>query len=107
MLRGDDAHRPRPFPPQLLGSTAVWPIYLLTLIYGTTRAFANPAGQALLPTLVPTEDFRNAVAWNSSGWQTATIAGPALGGILYALGGTVVFGAAAAAYGLTAPCWWR
>ena len=60
---------------ELLGSTAVWPIYLLTLAYGTARAFANPAGQALLPTLVPPVDFRNAVAWNSSGWQTATIAG--------------------------------
>ena len=87
---------------ELLSSTAVWPIYLLTLIYGTSRAFANPAGQALLPTLVPPVDFRNAVAWNSSGWQTATIAGPALGGILYALSGTVVFGAAAATYALTA-----
>ena len=87
---------------ELLGSTAVWPIYLLTLAYGTARAFANPAGQALLPTLVPPVDFRNAVAWNSSGWQTATIAGPALGGILYALGGMVVFGAAAATYALTA-----
>src|SRR3954452_20469536 len=34
---------------ELLGSTAIWPIYALTVIYGASRAFANPAGQALLP----------------------------------------------------------
>lgn len=86
----------------LLGSTTVWPIYLLTLVYGSARAFANPAGQALLPNLVPIAQFKNAVAWNSSAWQTATIMGPALGGILYAFGEAVVFTSAALAYGATA-----
>jgi MFS family permease len=70
---------------------AVWPIYVLTLVLGTTRAFANPASQALVPNLVPPEHFANAVAWNSTAWQTATIAGPAVGGILYALGPAIVF----------------
>ena len=86
----------------LAGSPTVWPIYLLTLAYGSARAFANPAGQALLPNLVPAAQFRDAVAFNSSAWQTATIIGPALGGILYAFGGSVVFASAACAYGLTA-----
>lgn len=71
----------------------VWPIYLLTFLVGTTRAFANPASSALVPSLVPVEHFGNAIAWNSTAWQTATIVGPALGGLLYALGATVVFGA--------------
>lgn len=85
------------------GEQRVWPIYALTLLFGTGRAFANPAGQALVPNLVPPEHFPNAVAWNSSVWQTATIAGPALGGILYALGegGEVAFGAATACFALT------
>ncbi|MFO1048274.1 MAG: MFS transporter [Geminicoccaceae bacterium] len=86
----------------LVGSPTVWPIYLLTLAYGSARAFANPAGQALLPNLVPAAQFRDAVAFNSSAWQTATIIGPALGGILYAFGGAVVFASAACTYGLTA-----
>src|SRR4051812_16828484 len=86
----------------LLRSTVVWPIFLLTFAYGSARAFANPAGQALLPNLVPVSQFRNAVAWNSSAWQTATIIGPALGGILYAFGGTVVFATSALAYAATA-----
>jgi MFS family permease len=83
------------------GATTVWPIYALILLFGTGRAFANPAGQALVPNLVPIQHFKNAVAWNSSAWQTATIAGPALGGILYAFGGTVVFAAASLCFALT------
>jgi len=71
----------------------VWPIYVLTFLVGVTRAFANPASQALVPNLVPTEHLGNAIAWNSTAWQTATIAGPALGGFLYALGAAVVFAA--------------
>ena len=40
------------------GSTAVWPIYAPGVrFYGTARAFANPAGQALLPNLVPADPF--------------------------------------------------
>ena len=48
-------------------------------------------------------EFRSAVAWASSVGQTATIIGPAAGGILYAVGGAeLVFGSAAAAFALTA-----
>jgi MFS family permease len=39
------------------GSRQVWPIYALMLLFGATRAFANPAGQALVPNLVPPEHF--------------------------------------------------
>jgi MFS family permease len=84
------------------GGRQVWPIYVLVLVFGAARAFANPAGQALVPNLVPLAHLRNAIAWNSSAWQTATIVGPAVGGILYALGGTVVFATAACCFALTA-----
>jgi MFS family permease len=84
------------------GSRQVWPIYLLVLAFGAARAFANPAGQALVPNLVPPAQLGNAVAWNSSAWQTATVVGPALGGVLYALGGAVAFAAAASCFALTA-----
>ena len=73
------------------GVRAVWPLFGLVLLLGISRAFAHPAAQALVPNLVPTEDFANAVAWNSSAWQTATIVGPALGGLLYAFGPETVF----------------
>ncbi|MBK8210990.1 MAG: MFS transporter [Rhodospirillales bacterium] len=83
------------------GEEAIWPVYALTVLFGTTRAFANPAGQALVPNLVPIEHLGNAIAWNSSAWQTATIAGPAIGGLLYAFGGTIVFAVAAVLFTVT------
>ncbi len=77
------------------GSGQVLLIYGLLLVFGISRAFANPAGQALVPNLVSPEQLGNAIAWNSTAWQTATIAGPALGGLLYYFGASVAFGAAA------------
>jgi MFS family permease len=80
----------------------MWLLYALVLLFGATRAFANPAGQALLPNLVPREEISHAIAWGSTGWQTATIIGPAIGGALYVFGEVAVFGAAAAAFLVTA-----
>ncbi|HET9036748.1 MAG TPA: MFS transporter [Myxococcaceae bacterium] len=61
------------------------PIFGVLLLLGTARAFNAPAAQALMPSLLPEADFPNAVAWNSSTFQIATVVGPALGGGLYAL----------------------
>ena len=77
----------------LAGGQAVWPIYLVIVAFGSTRAFYAPAMQALTPTLVPREEFPHAVALNSTLFQTASISGPAVGGALYLLGPSVVFGA--------------
>lgn len=70
----------------LRGLTSVTPIFAAILLLGIARAFYGPATGALVANLVPTEDFANAVAWNSSAWQTATIVGPVAGGLLYGLG---------------------
>jgi MFS family permease len=67
--------------------TALWPVYTVLVLVGTTRAFLNPASQALLPNIVPPEHFANAVAWGSLAWQVGLIAGPAVGGILLDLVG--------------------
>jgi MFS family permease len=69
------------------GRGGILPIYGILALFGVARAFGGPAGQALAPSLVPIEDFPNAVAWQSSFWQVATIVGPSLGGILYGVGG--------------------
>ena len=60
-------------------------IYGVLVLLGAVRSFNWPASRAILPQLVPEEHFANAVAWNSSVFQIATIAGPAIGGIIYAL----------------------
>ncbi len=77
---------------------ALWPVYALLVVFGAARAFANPASQALLPNLVPPEHLASAIAWNATSWQTATIAGPAVGGLLYYLGPGAAFGTAALAF---------
>jgi MFS family permease len=80
--------------------TSAYPIYAVMLLNGTVRAFNGPASQAFLPLLVPREVFPNAVAWNSSVFQSATIAGPMLGGVLYGVTGSpvLVYLSAAIAY---------
>ena len=60
------------------------PIFAILFLVGTIRTFSMPSSRALLPQLVPEEHFQNAVAWNSSMFQFATILGPAIGGLLYA-----------------------
>ena len=44
----------------------VWPVYVVIFVLGIARSFANPAGQALVMTLVPDEEFASAAAWNST-----------------------------------------
>jgi MFS family permease len=62
----------------------VAPIFAILFIVGCVRSFSMPASRALLPQLVPEEQFQSAVAWNSGIFQGATILGPALGGLMYA-----------------------
>lgn len=63
----------------------VWPIFVLLFLIGSGRAFSGPASSALIPHLVPTEHFVNAVTWGATIFQIANIVGPALGGILFTL----------------------
>lgn len=74
------------------GLTEVWPIFALLAIFGVARAFMGPAMQSLLPNLVPPSDLGNAIAWNSSSWQIATITGPVAGGLLYGLSAYAAYG---------------
>src|SRR5579872_1701611 len=59
-------------------------IYVVLVLIGIVRSFNSTASRAILPQLVPTEHFPNAVAWNASIFQAATILGPSFGGIVYA-----------------------
>src|SRR5271169_340781 len=66
------------------GAHSVGPIYAVLILLGVVRSFNGTASRSILPQLVPEEHFANAVAWNATTFQTATILGPSLGGILYA-----------------------
>jgi MFS family permease len=73
----------RPF---VLGAGRVWPIYAVIFASGIARSFLQPARTALSAELVPRASYSSAVAWRSSTWQFAAVAGPALGGVLYGFG---------------------
>ena len=64
----------------------VWPFYCVMVLFGAARGFSGPSGGSLLPFLVSAEVLPRAIAWSSSSFQVAVIAGPAIGGFLYALG---------------------
>jgi MFS family permease len=70
------------------------PIFAIIAVFGVARAFFGPASAALLTGVVPPHLFANAVAWNSSAWQMASIVGPAAGGLLYGVSPLVAYGAA-------------
>jgi MFS family permease len=66
------------------GLQRVWPIYLLTGIASAAWAFDTPARQALVPALVPPQDFPNAVSLGMLMFQIGMIVGPALAGFFMA-----------------------
>jgi len=72
---------------------AVWPIFTVMTVLGMARAFAMPSSQALLPNLIPPEHFSRAVAFNSMVFQTSSILGPTIGGLLLLGGVQIVFAA--------------
>jgi MFS family permease len=67
------------------GWLTVTQIFVATAILGTTGAFESPATAALLPLIAPQGSLQRATALSSGATQVATIAGPALGGLAYAI----------------------
>jgi MFS family permease len=62
------------------------------VVIGIARAFSGPAYSALAPNLVPRESLPTAIAVSSIAWQVGTIAGPSVGGLLYAISPNVAYG---------------
>jgi MFS family permease len=71
-------------------------IFALSVVLGLARAFQMPAQQALTPLLVPKSLLQRAVAVSTSSVQVAIIGGPALGGVLFAVGASAVYASCAA-----------
>jgi MFS family permease len=66
------------------GLTPLWVLYVMSAVGATIGAFDPPARQALIPMLVPREHLPNAISLNTIMFQTASVAGPALGGLVIA-----------------------
>jgi MFS family permease len=73
-------------------------IYCAVVAIGAARAFETPSTQALVPGLVDRAKVPQAIAWFASATQTASIIGPALGGLLYAFGAHVPYALCACLY---------
>jgi MFS family permease len=77
----------------MAGLKSVWPIYMLSGIAAAAQAFDTPARQALMPTLVPDEDFPNAVSLGVIVFNVAIIVGPAIAGFILAeTGPAIIYG---------------
>ena len=77
----------------LSGLKSVWPIYALSALSAAAQAFDTPARQALMPTLVPEEDFPNAVSLGIIVFNIAIILGPAIAGFILAeTGPAIIYG---------------
>ena len=69
------------------GRIELWHIYALTAIQAVAIAFDLPARQALVPNLVPGRDLPSAFSLQSIAFQTGSILGPALSGLVIAYWG--------------------
>jgi MFS family permease len=79
-------------------------LLIVAVLFGASRAFFSPANTATGPMLVPRELLPRSIAWNSLAWQTASIAGPAAGGILVAISPAHAFVTALILYAASALC---
>lgn len=75
-------------------------LLLVAALFGASRAFFAPASTALGPMLVPRKLLPRAIAWNSLAWQTASIMGPAVGGVLIAAAPETAYFTTFGLYGL-------
>ncbi|HYM00941.1 MAG TPA: MFS transporter [Blastocatellia bacterium] len=78
------------------GTLLIAEIYLLLFLIGAAQAFSAPAMSAMMPNLVSDEEFPRAVAIYSSIFQVCTLAGPAIGGLIYGISSPGVFAVATA-----------
>src|SRR5438034_5588567 len=79
----------------LAGARSLWPFLAIAAVTGVAQVVGNPAARALTPELVPAELLPGAVALRSVAGQIGIIAGPALGGVIFAVEPVAVYATAA------------
>ena len=73
------------------GGAKIWPILALLALLGAGRAFLTPASRALSPSVVKREEIGAAISCSTAIWQFCSIAGPAIGGLLYGISPLVAY----------------
>jgi len=88
----------------LSGARQLWPFVALAAATGVTGSFGSPAARSLAPELVPTDLLGGALALRSIAFQVATVAGPAVGGVLFAIRPESVYATGVALFAISAAC---
>jgi MFS family permease len=70
----------------LSGKNEAFLLFVIAALLGVARSFWAPAGQAMVPNLVPKELLSGAISFNTLLFTIATIAGPAIAGLTLILG---------------------
>jgi MFS family permease len=71
--------------------TAVWPFFLIAVVFGISRAFLSPATRAMYPMVAPDGGLPPIIAMSSGVWTSAMIIGPAASGFLYSVAPWVAY----------------
>ena len=79
----------------LAGARSLWPFLAIAAVTGLANVVGNPALRALTPEIVPREHLPGALALRGVAGQIGVIAGPALGGIIFAVEPVAVYATAA------------
>jgi len=76
----------------IFGADHIWLVYSCLVLIGVASAFGNPAASALVPNMLTGKQLANGISLNTMTWQFASVAGPALGGLLLLFGSATTYG---------------
>lgn len=62
---------------------SILPIYAVIFVSGIARGFLSPANFSFMPQLIDRSLYQNAITWNSTIWESASVGGPMIGGLIY------------------------
>lgn len=71
-------------------------LFGLGAAHGVARVFVGPAMSAIAPNIVPPSVLPRAIAMSSIAWQSGSVIGPAVGGLLFAADGAMPYWTSAA-----------
>ncbi|MCE2994207.1 MAG: MFS transporter [Cyclobacteriaceae bacterium] len=64
-------------------ANGAFPIYTVIFVSGIARGFLSPASFSFMPQLISRDLYQNAIVWNSTLWEGASVGGPIIGGLVY------------------------
>ncbi|MBW8752620.1 MAG: MFS transporter [Sphingomonadales bacterium] len=79
-------------------------LFTIAAMHGAARVFIGPAIGAIMPNIVPAAMMPRAIAFGSIAWQAGSVAGPAMGGFLFAVHPALPYGVSAVLLSVSCIC---